>query len=411
MNVTLKIEKFELPVKGREGFESPAVTAVLMTRDGSVFCATSFSTKPLIRVKPQGAQLELVEDLELESVLGGDVLAVLAGLRHSTSGDTAVSVLQSGMLPSLLRGFSGKDIRGRTGEDLFQFLLAQDGGMGAALRHSIVQLSEGRIVVRRSKDPGVLWDVAHIGDYIFGVTRSMLWREPYMNTEKRETMRGDLMNNFALHRGPDGTLWMLGHNQRLMRMEVTDVKAKPTPLKLPDPTGLFCSTPSYRDTWMYAVCGESAKTLVRIRRNPVSAEEEIQTVATLERRITSICAIESSVEMAHPSAGGEAAGAASSPEAEQAISASKAPNILLIATEDAEAAKLWALDLVVPEDPEMLPPPPALRELARVDGVTVVNALSVDAFDKEPVVWAGEGRVGWGRKENKAPKLIKISGF
>src|SRR5690606_36453239 len=131
----------------------------------------------------------------------------------------------------------------------------------------------------RYKEPGMTWDIHFLGDYVFGLFPNQMWREPYLHLaiEKREALRKDLTGNNKLHRSEDGTFWALAENGRLMRFQYTENKAKPTPLKVPakDSQDFELSAASKVDGWLYGVAG-AGKTLFRVRRNPISFEEEIQ---------------------------------------------------------------------------------------------------------------------------------------
>ena len=402
----MKVETFELPVTPLKGdYEAPSVTALESQSDGSLLCGVAFASPAVMRLRVTDAGLSPkdAEDLKVEESLGADVLGVTNGLRPSTSGDTAFALFHKGMLPGVFSGLLGKGLSGKRGKALVDFLLEQDGGMGTALRHSVVQLSENKLVVRHFKNPGMLWDVAHIGDFVYGLHSTSVWREPYLNVEKRETLRGDLGANFSFHRDDAGNFWFVGQNMRLMRMAQGDNKAKPTPLKFADNSGFSVSATSTVDGWLYGTSGHS-KTLVRIRINPVSFEEESQKICDFSQPITGLCAVD------HPEV-----------------------HKLVIAVEGREGAEIHALDLIRPEDPEMLPPVPVVRSLGRCEGVNCVSKLTLLPLPKveapeidsdpsseirkpanagpPPVIWAGEGRLGWGVEDARKPRLLRISGF
>ncbi len=136
----MKIESLELPVQSLEGYEAPSVSALHVQKDGSVLCGVLFATPSLFHLTRIDSMR--VEDMELEEDLGKGSLGIVNGIRAATSGDTAFAVLQDGFAPGFLKKMAGGSVKGKFGSDLMQTLLDQDGGMGASLRHSVVQIVE-----------------------------------------------------------------------------------------------------------------------------------------------------------------------------------------------------------------------------------------------------------------------------
>lgn len=268
----MNFELIEVPSVHTGAAERSSVTALHFQQDGSLLCGLSFSNPIALRLTPKiagGKTVFDVVDLELEDTFGSDLYLVSQGLRGTTSGDTAFAVLHGGMLPGFVRSLMGQELSKKSGPELIQFLFSNSGGMGGFVRHSILQLLSGELSARRMKEPGAVLDVAHIGDYIFGLTGSSIWREPYLNSEKRETLRNDLQGNASLHRDESSMFWFLGANGRFLRMGQTDIKAVPTPLKWP---GNLAANPVFRqstegafDSWLYGIADE-ANTLFRVRK-------------------------------------------------------------------------------------------------------------------------------------------------
>jgi hypothetical protein len=394
----MKIESLELPVETLEGYEAPSVSTLHAQSDGSVAVGLMFSNPCLFSVT-HGSALR-AEDMEIESELGKGTLGVVSGLRSTTSGDTAFAVLQEGFAPGFLKKLAGGDLRGKIGTDLLKTMLEQDGGMGASLRHSVVQIVEDEYRVRRYREPGVLMDAAHIGDFIFGLCGSSIWREPYLNTEKRETLRKDLSGNLNFHRDGAGNFWFQGQNGRLLRMGQTDIKAKPTTLKIPkwsEGALLEISAASPVDEWLYLVACDG-KVLFRVRVNPVSGEEELQTVGEFATRVTGIAfqgAPESDMTVATPNEPGTDAETTVQPLPE---------SLLVIALEGSTGAELRSGTVKPSEDPEMKSALPELKSLGIVPGATQLGNLSF----ADKVLWAGEGRVGLGVTGSRKPKVFRI---
>ena len=376
----MKHDLFELPISKAlvAAAERPAVTALYSQHDGTLLCGLSFCKPLLFRVKTSGANPEF-EDLKIEDSLGKSAVAVTHGLRPNISGSTTVAVLHTGFMPGFLKGLVGGNFLEKSGKDLLDFYFENDGGMGAAIRHSILQISNNEVSVRRMKEPGAIIDVAHIGDFIFGLGGTSIWREPYLNSEKRETLRKDLGKNSLLHRDESGNFWFVGANERMQRMEQTDIKSKPTVLKLPV-AEFEVSAASETDGWLYGSSRNSHE-LYRLRRNPVSHEEEMQKVASFEHRITGLVALDR-----------------------------EESSFLLVCLEKSGAAEVHAVDLVKPEDPELPPPAAAPRILGTLAGISSVSSLTLDRSDiTKKRVWGGESRMGSGEKGFQPTRLVQIS--
>jgi hypothetical protein len=419
----MKYEIFKLKVESLgEQYETPTITSLQTQKDKVLLCGLAFSKPALVQIPLDGNNLpkmtknsageQEVEytNLELEEQSDSDLLGVLNGLRPSSSGEAVFSVLHSGFLPGVLSGLLGKSIKGKKGPMLVDYLNKQESA-GGALRHSVVHVEEnGHLRSRSFKEPGILWDVAHVGDYVFGLSNSAIWREPYLKPDKRETLRSDLGVNYQLHRDEDGNFWFLGSNSRLLRMGQTGIKAQPTPLKVgstPPVSGdaLYLSAASAVDTWMYVTTNHS-KTLLRVRINPVSREEEIQKVLELDRPITALLAVD------HPEV-----------------------SKLYVAIEGETSAEICSLPLIRPLDPEVIAPAPALQLELKIEGLACVRSLTPTplpvpivnledsltassaqspsdqrqmSWGPKPVLWASVGRLGRPLSED-GPKVLRFS--
>lgn len=381
----------ELPTKKNSAFKAgPFVSALHANARNNLYCGLMFSNPTLLEVKlsPDGGFLSF-EDLELEASLGDKgFFGVGHGLRGSVSGDTALVAYHLGFLPAVIRSILGGRFESKSLQEVRSFLLNQDEGMGAFVRHSIVQIVNYEFRVRRFKDPGMVWDVAHIGDFIFGLLGQSIWREPYLHTEKRETLRKDLANNFYLHkdRSEEGLFWFLGQNGRFLRMSLTDIKAKPTPIKAGDTSGIQSSCAAV-DGWLY-FASRSGKLLSRIRRNPVTLEEESQIVHEFEVPIRGMCHVDKSDIQGR----------------------------VVLSLERKEGAEVLTFDTLKLEDPESLPPIPKIHSVGLVGGVShlsnlapryTVSANAENQPDKPVDVWGGEGS-WWAEENSKVPRLVQI---
>jgi hypothetical protein len=355
----MKIEKFDLKAQSQDNTKySPWIRVLEYQANGSLLCGLVFAQKPLLRINRTSADSLEIKELDLE--LGSASLGVWSGLRSTTTGATTMCALNTGMLPGFVASIFSKNIEGRTTDDLEKFLLTQDGGLGLWARHSVVMLSKDELTLRHEKNPGGLTDIALVGDYLFGLSGSEIWREHYLKADKRETLRSDLEGNFKLHRASDGNFWLLGQNQRLLRMAQTDIRAKPTPLKLPGGGAFVLSAASSLDGWLYGTCNES-KTLFRVRLNKISAEEEIQKIYDFENPVSALL-----------------------------VQEFEDKGRLLLTTSTGSGAELFAFDLVKPEDAELLPEVPQSKSLGAIPDLSKVGLLCSEDSEKG-IFWAAEG--------------------
>jgi hypothetical protein len=378
----MKTTSIVLPLKPLDGYDVPSVTALHSQADGSIYCGTIFSAPCLFRVRADAAGTLSVETVDLEKDLGKGLLGVQNGLRRTLSGETAFTVLQEGFAPGFVRKLSGGDLKGRSGPALVKFLAEQDGGMGVGVRHSICEFISKELRVRRFREAGALIDTARIGDFIFGLTGSSVWREPYLNTEKRETLRKDLDGTRALHRDSVGNFWFQGQQGRLVRMGQMDIKAKPTPLRLRGwtPGGSFdLSAASPVDEWLYGTTFDS-RVLFRVRVNPVTNEDEMQIVGEYGQRISALTFLEDLDPEAVLAHAAPVEGDAFVPRAVT----------LCVAFEGSEAAEIHTAPHATVEDPELLADTPTLSFRGRVPEVRVLGSLTSDG----KALYAGEGRFG-----------------
>ncbi len=375
----MKFETATLELKSTSGYsEKGFLCSLQVLPSGELVVGSAFASPGLRKVAWTGSGLK-VEDLGLESELGSDVLGVVGGFHVSERGDLDLVALHPGSFPSWLRKIFGKDFSSKSGPDLSRYLSAQTGAMGAQSSH--LQWKDGKYNVRRFKEPGMTWDLQFLGDYVFVMFPGALARERYLHLqpEKRETLRSDLADNRALHRSEDGTFWMLGSNGRLLRFQYTEHKAKPTPLKFPgfEISPVFAiSAASSTDGWLYGVGGDSV-TLFRVRRNPVSFEEEMQILWKAPRPITAL----------------------------QAVDREKGSQLVMVL----EGGGVMSFALEKPEDEEQLPPLPTPEERGVIPGVGGVNFLTYDRA--RDVLWGAEGGFGTSasRSRQDAAALVRVT--
>lgn len=373
----MKIQTVGLEVKPLESHaQSPSLMGVRVLPTGELVVGTVFGTPGLRKVDWRtGSVPSKVEDLKLEEELGEDVVGVMGGFRISERGDLDIVVLHEGSLPRWIRKIFGKDFSQKSGPALVGHLDSTSSALGAQSSH--VQWKDGKFNVRRYKEAGMTLDLQFLGDYVFLMFPGNLAREPYLHLqiEKRETLRSDLAGNRALHRSEDGTFWMIAKNGRFSRFQYTEHKAKPTPLKFPafEVSPVFAlSASSSTDSWLYGVGGDQ-RTLFRLRRNPVSIEEELQVIWKSERPITALTALDR-------------------PENAK----------LLVAVEGAE---FYAFAIARPEDEEALPAIPAAEKLGAADGVASVSSLTFDPVAN--TAWGVEGGFGSASSESsKSERLL-----
>jgi hypothetical protein len=387
-------EIISLTLNALAGVAQPPTVAGLQSQaDGGLIVAAAFA-HPFVQrleISPDG-QVSGSRDLKLEEEIGNEGYGVSSPLRNAENGDATFVVLHPGSAPKFLRRLLGKDISTMKGDQLLSFLAGQDTDMGFFSQHSICKYRQGGWELRRFQEPGHLWDVAFIGDFVFGLRPKGFYREPYLHLqiEKREFMRKDLLGNRGVHRSSDGTFWMNGANLRLVRFQSTEHKAKPTPRALPGAvegdalSGFTLSAPSHTDGWLYGVSGKGSNKLFRVRRNPVSFEEELQELASLDAPITGLCVVESP-------AGAE------QPIQARAIASVARPG----------SAELISVALYKPEDPEELPKVEAWSRLGVIDGVPCVSSLTHD-LTRPGLVWAAEGDFARPVGSGTVPRLIKF---
>lgn len=410
----MKHEIFKLDVKsmGPE-LDAPTITSLKSQKGNYLLCGLLFSNPSLVKIPLSdkgecGAKGDFVEaeGLDVETQAGDGYLGVLNGLGCSTSGESVCTLLHRGFLPGVLAGLMSKDIRGKKGPELLKFLQDQEGN-GGAIRHSVVHVEpSGDLRSRSFKEPGILWDVSHVGDFVFGLSTTGVWREPYLKPDKREFMRSDLLNNFSLHRDEDGYFWFLGDKGRLLRMGLTDNKAQLTLLKGPDKSGLFISSASMVDSWMYVTCAGS-KSIMRVRRNPITKEDESQFVAEFLHPITAICVVD------HP----------------------EVQKVFFALSTD-QGAEIHSLPVIKPEDVEMKAAAPKtslelkLADVKAVSSLTafpqstlvlmepdeqaeqseVANQVKEFNWGPKPVLWGAVGALGQA-VEGTTPRIIRFSQF
>lgn len=345
----------------------PVLRSLQLQASGALWGIFLFSSEPLQRFEwdAQNGNVVSVESEGMEKLLGEDCLGIWAGIRPSPTGDTVFTAWHRGSIPSFLN-FFGTDLR-KSDSAAINSLIRKDAG-GSTIRHSIMELNSGEWLVRRGKEPGVLTDVAIIGDYVFGLTPRSVFREPYLKTEKREVLRSDLQDNLSLCRDASGTFWFQAQNGRLQRMALADLKPKMTPLKV-EGQELGVSAASTVDGWMYVVVGEG-KQLVRIRINPVTAEEELQVVTTFEGQADAVHVVDY-----------EATG-----------------KLLVAESMPGQGSRVLAYELSKPEDPEMIDPAPTFSVLTTLDAGDRVSAIASNVQNLEDstqrtLVWLGTSPV------------------
>jgi len=351
----MKFEVFSLNVKSiGKDYSPPVLTSVKAQKGESLLCGLLFSNPALLRIPLDAngnCKLEdgkvLATPLAVEEQAGEGFLGVFNGLGPSASGEAVCTLLHEGFLPGFMKGLLGKSIKGKKDIELWKFLQENE-STSSALRHSVVHVEPGGGLRSRSfKESGILWDVAQVGDFVFGLSQKSIWREPYLKPDKREFLRSDLLNNFNLHRDEEGYFWFLNEQGRLLRMGLTDIKAQPTPLKTKSKSGLFVSSASVVDSWLY-VTADDSKTLMRIRRNPISREEESQIVFESEFPITAIQVVD------HPEV-----------------------RKVFFTTSSASHALLYSFQVVDLDDRETLAPVPPVEKILELESIKTVGSLTL----------------------------------
>lgn len=369
---------FEVPTnKMKDSKERCSVTTLhWQPKENCFYLGLSFAENGVWSFDPESKKWT---DLKIEAVLEEKVLAVTSGLRGSLTGDTVCSVLHDGSLTGILASSPKK----KSGSDIWKMLFEQSGGFfGAACRHSVLQWTDKKWKVRRFKEPGSLLDCAHIGDFIFGIDGHSIWKEPYLNSEKRETLRNDLVHNRELSRDGADYFWFLAESGRLARMKQGDVRAMQTMKKIPDhekatEAVLKLTAPSPVDLWMYGL-SEPSSTLFRVRKNSVTQEDELENVKTWSDEVTALMTLEAKNEK---------------------------PARLFLATRKNGMAKVWVADLMASEDPEMMGPKPEFAPLCEWECAAGVGTLAVDGTGH---LWAGEGFLGCGETSPEKPRIFDL---
>ncbi len=327
---------------------SPQITTLQEQKDGSFLAGLLFAEKALLKIDLDRGTLKNVEDMKLEAELSDDLLGVTGGLRGTSTGDTAFATLHKGSAG--LKSFFKKAEAPKTIEDFWLDLAMGHGSFGFSYKHSILQIVNGNFKLRTSKDSGAVLDVAHIGDFIFGLTGGSIFREPYLNSEKRYFLREDLETNFRFHKVEDGVFWLAGNESRLMKLNLTDIKALPTTKKvpgLPMRASVDCSV----DGWLYAVAGSH---LFRIRVNSENRLDELQVIKSFEDSIPlSVASQEISVKEG---------------EAKRAK--------IWISLSTPSGTAMHSIESTRLEDNEELPPVPELKQEWQSDGIFQLNNLS-----------------------------------
>lgn len=337
---------FEYSVPSIEGcVQSPSLRTLQLQEDGSLWGGFLFSSAPLQRFDwdAKDGNVVGIESEGIEDILGEDSIGIWSGLRPSSTGDTVFTAWHRGSVPAFIN-FFGSDLR-KADTAAIGSLIRKDAG-AASIRHSIIERNSGRWQVRRGKEPGVLSDVAIIGDYVFGLSPKSVFREPYLKTEKREVLRTDLQGNFSINRDAAGTFWFQSQNGRLLRMALTDLKPKLTPLKVAGEELGFGGASSV-DGWMY-VLTQNGKGLVRIRINPITLEEELQIVSEFEGRADALHVVDHETEA----------------------------KLIVTESMNGQGSRVLVYGLGVAEDPEMIGAPPTFEVASMLEGVQRIAAIS-----------------------------------
>lgn len=375
---------FEYSVPKLDGFnQAPSLRSLHLQEDGSLWGAFLFSSQPLQKFEwdKKDGNVVAVESEGLESILGNDCIGIWSGVRPSSTGDTVLTAWHKGAVPALLN-FFGTDLR-KADTAAIGNLIRTDGS-GSTIRHSILELNSGEWQVRRGKEAGVLSDVSIVGDYVFGLTPRAVFREPYLKTEKREVLRTDLQGNFMINRDAVGNFWFQAQNGRLLRMGLTDLKPKPTPLKVAGGE-LGISASSSVDGWMYAIVND-ARQLVRIRINPITLEEELQVVSEFEGRADAIHVVDHETTA----------------------------KLLVAESISGQGSRVLAYDLATPEDAEMIGEAPTYKVISTLDGVQRIAAIaskvqSLEGEAPRALVWLASSPMPGAEAVAGADKLKLIS--
>ncbi|NCN27557.1 hypothetical protein GW915_08275 [bacterium] len=376
----MKTELFEIPLKARDADEQiPFLTNLTVLENNSLYVASAFDTELLHHVMPnkKGSEVKEIDSMKVPEVFGEDAVAVLGSLVANSSGDTSFVVLHRGSSPGFLSGLLGAKWPLLSAFELPKFLVENDGGMGFGCKHSVGQVAEGEIGARRFKEGGALVDVVQMGDYVLGLSGSQLWREGYLEQriEKRIYVRKDLMANGQIHRDAADNFWFFGTKNRLHRMKIADIKAKPTFRTLEGPIWTH-SEPCFVDGWLYGVDKDGLQ-LFRVRENPVSFEDELQKIHLFDRAVDSLCVVDVS----------------SNP-------------YLVISTSSEQGCEFFKMPVVKPEDPEFLPEIPKLESLGSITEATRVKDLTLRKISESQYQIFG---LAYGAKAGQSGQLICLT--
>ncbi len=357
--MNLKPNLFQLPVTPLDPKLKPVVTTVQPQSDGSYYVGLLFAKPALLKVKIEKGNVVEAKDQEIEKSFDQDFLGITGGLRGNRAGDTAFATLHRG--GSSLFGMFKKAPAALSTEELFMDLANNGNALGFSYKHSFVQIIDGKFQVRSSKESGALLDAALIGDYVFGLTGGLIYREPYLNSEKRYFLREDLEPNFRFHKVEDGVFWLLGAEDRLMKLGLTDKKAIPTTKKLPSSpfrASVDCSV----DSWLYGIAGD---TFFRVRVNPENRLDELQAIKKFEGILPLSLASQENLQKEKNAEGHDS-------------KTLKKGHVWLSAQENSSSA-LYVLKTESQEDPEFLPEVPLLEKVFGSDDYTELSNLSVKA--------------------------------
>lgn len=253
------------------------VTTLQEQKDGSFLVGLLFAEKSLLSLKlDDNSALKECNPLDIEKEFDADYLGITGGLRGTSTGDTAFATLHKGSAG--IMGLFKKSKTPKNQDELWADLALGNGSFGFSYKHSIVQIVDSNFKLRRVKEAGVILDAAHIGDFIFGLSGNTIFREPYLNSEKRYFLREDLETNYRFHKVEDGVFWLAGDQNKLMKLGLTDNKALPTTKKVPA-LPMRASVDSSVDGWLYAITGNA---LIRVRVNPETRSDELQIIKTFE---------------------------------------------------------------------------------------------------------------------------------
>lgn len=252
------------------------VTTLQEQKDGSFFLGLLFAEKSLLKVTLENDSLKELKALDIEKEFDADYLGITGGLRGTSTSDTAFATLHKGSAG--LMGLFKKASAPKNAYEMWEDLAIGKGSFGFSYKHSIVQIVNGAFKIRHKQQPGVLLDAAHIGDFIFALSGNTIFREPYLNSEKRYFLREDLETNHRLHKVEDGVFWLVGDQNKMMKLGLTDNKALPTTKKVPG-VPMRASADCAVDGWLYAIAGN---TLFRVRVNPESRVDDLQLIKTFQ---------------------------------------------------------------------------------------------------------------------------------